>query len=60
VTGVKVPVGVLGATTVLGSHVAHGTLPFTGVALGTYAALSGGLVLAGIGMRVLARVRDNR
>ena len=58
-TGVKVPTGVLGTTAVLGSHVAHGTLPFTGVALGTYAAVSGGLVLAGIALRVLARVRDN-
>jgi hypothetical protein len=60
VTGVKVPGGVLGVTTVVGAHVAHGTLPFTGVALGTYAAVSGGLILSGIGLRVLARVRDTR
>jgi hypothetical protein len=60
VTGVKVPTGVVAATTVVGTHVAHGTLPFTGVALGTYAALSGGLIISWIGLRVLARVRDNR
>jgi hypothetical protein len=60
VTGVKVPVGVLGTTAVLGSHVARGTLPFTGIALGTYVAVSGGLILAGVALRVFARVRTDR
>jgi hypothetical protein len=54
-TGVQVPVGVLGTSAVLGSHVAQSTLPFTGVALGAYAAIGGGLVLTGIAMRLLGR-----
>jgi hypothetical protein len=40
---------------VLGSHVAQSTLPFTGIALGAYVAIGGGLVLTGIAMRLLGR-----
>jgi hypothetical protein len=40
---------------VLGSHVAQGTLPFTGIALGAYVAIGGGLVITGIAMRLLGR-----
>lgn len=56
VTGVTLPVGVLGASAVLGSHVAAGTLPFTGIALGVYAVAGGGLVLTGIALRLFGRV----
>jgi hypothetical protein len=45
---------------VLGSHVARGTLPFTGIALGTYVAVSGGLIVAGVTLRALARIRTDR
>jgi hypothetical protein len=55
VTGVKVPAGVVGASVVLGSQVAKGTLPFTGIALAAYAAIGGGLVLTGLALRVLSR-----
>jgi hypothetical protein len=54
-TGVKLPAGVVGASAVLGSHVAQSTLPFTGIALGAYVAIGGGLVVTGIAMRVFAR-----
>jgi small neutral amino acid transporter SnatA (MarC family) len=40
---------------VLSSHVAQSTLPFTGIALGAYVAIGGGLVLTGIAMRLLGR-----
>jgi hypothetical protein len=59
VTGVKVPAGVVGASVVLGSQVAKGTLPFTGIALAAYAAIGGGLVLAGLALRLLSRP-DNK
>jgi hypothetical protein len=59
VTGVKVPAGVVGASVVLSSHVAKGTLPFTGIALAAYAAIGGGLVLTGLALRVLSR-SDNQ
>jgi hypothetical protein len=55
VTGVKLPVGVAGASAVLSSHVAQSTLPFTGIALGAYVAIGGGLVITGIAMRLLGR-----
>jgi hypothetical protein len=42
----------------LGSQVAKGTLPFTGVALGVYIAVGGGLVLTGLGLRLLSRAGD--
>ena len=54
-TGVKLPAGVVGASAVLGNHVAHGTLPFTGAALGIYVAAGAGLVLTGVALRVLGR-----
>ena len=54
-TGVKLPAGVVGASAVLGSHVAHGTLPFTGVALGLYVAAGTGLVLTGLAMRLFGK-----
>ena len=57
-TGMKVPTtGVLGTTVALGSHVAKGTLPFTGIALGVYLAVGGGLVVLGVAMRLLGRAR---
>jgi hypothetical protein len=40
---------------VLSGHVAQSTLPFTGIALGAYVAIGGGLVLTGIAMRLLGR-----
>jgi hypothetical protein len=55
VTGVKLPVGVAGASAVVSGHVAQSTLPFTGIALGAYVAIGGGLVITGIVMRVLGR-----
>jgi hypothetical protein len=55
VTGVTYPVGVLGTSAVLGGHVAASTLPFTGIALGAYVAIGGGLVITGIAMRLLGR-----
>ena len=57
-TGVKLPVGVLGTSALVGSHVAKGTLPFTGIALGVYLAVGGGLVLAGLALRVIGKARD--
>jgi hypothetical protein len=54
-TGVKLPAGVVGASAVLGNHVAHGTLPFTGAALGIYVAAGTGLVLTGIAMRLFGK-----
>ena len=39
----------------LGSHVAQSTLPFTGIALGAYVAIGGGLVVTGIAMRLFGR-----
>lgn len=54
-TGVKLPAGVVGASAVLGNHVAHGTLPFTGVALGLYVVAGTGLVLTGVAMRVFGK-----
>lgn len=58
-TGVKVPAGVVGASAVLGSHVAQSTLPFTGIALGAYVAVGGGLVLTGLAVRLLARAQSD-
>lgn len=58
-TGVKLPVGVVGASAALGSQVAKGTLPFTGVALGAYIAVGGGLVLTGLALRLLSRAGDS-
>jgi hypothetical protein len=49
-TGVKGPVGVVGASAV-GSQV----LPFTGIALGIYAAIGGGLLLTGLALRLFGR-----
>jgi hypothetical protein len=57
-TGVKLPVGVLGTSALVGSHVAKGTLPFTGIALGVYLAVGGGLVLAGLALRIVGKARD--
>jgi hypothetical protein len=54
VTGVKVPAGVVGAS-VLGSQAAKGTLPFTGIALGIYAAAGGAVLLTGLALRLLGR-----
>src|SRR5438552_6615809 len=42
-TGVKVPIGVAGASAALGPHAVKGTLPFTGAALTVYAAAGGRL-----------------
>jgi hypothetical protein len=42
---------------VLSTHVAQGTLPFTGIALGLYAAIGVGLVLIGLVLRLVARAR---
>ena len=58
-TGVKLPVGVAGASAAIGSQVASGTLPFTGIALGAYIAVGSGLVLTGIAMRLISRATDN-
>jgi hypothetical protein len=55
VTGVKVPVGVLGASVVAGNEVARGTLPFTGMALAVYIVAGGGLVLTGLALRLFSR-----
>ena len=57
-TGVKLPVGVLGTSALVGSHVVKGTLPFTGIALGVYLAVGGGLVLAGLALRIVGKARD--
>ena len=54
-TGVKLPAGVVGASAVVGNHVASGTLPFTGVALGVYVVAGAGLVLTGVALRVFGR-----
>jgi len=56
-TGVKLPAGVVGASAVIGNHVASGTLPFTGAALGVYVAAGTGLVLTGVAFRVFGRSR---
>jgi hypothetical protein len=56
-TGVRVPVGVLGSSVILSNHVARGTLPFTGIALGLYAAIGFCLLLTGIALRVVSRTR---
>lgn len=58
-TGVKVPLGLTGAAGVAGAHVLHGTLPFTGLALGAYLAVGGGLVLSGVALRLLSRTTTN-
>lgn len=52
-TGMKAPVGAVGAT----AAIAHGTLPYTGLALELYVAAGAGLVLTGIVLRVLGRSR---
>ncbi|HEV7134511.1 MAG TPA: hypothetical protein VGN27_12345 [Gaiellaceae bacterium] len=39
---------------------AKSTLPFTGIALGIYAAIGGGLVLMGLALRLVASVQGNR
>jgi hypothetical protein len=57
-TGVKLPVGVLGTSAITASHVAQGTLPFTGIALGAYLAVGGGLVLTGLAFRLFAKNSD--
>lgn len=57
-TGVKAPTAVLGAS-VVATHAARGTLPFTGVALGTYLGIGTGLVLTGLVLRVVSRTRDD-
>jgi hypothetical protein len=44
---------------VLGNHVASGTLPFTGAALGLYVAAGSGLVLTGLALRVFGRTKSN-
>ena len=54
-TGIKVPAGVAGASAVLGTQVAKGTLPYTGIALGVYATLGAGLMLTGVALRVFGR-----
>jgi hypothetical protein len=54
-TGVKLPIGVLGTSALVTSHVAKGTLPFTGVALGAYLAVGGGLVLSGLALRLFGK-----
>jgi membrane associated rhomboid family serine protease len=54
-TGVKAPAGVLGASAVLGSQAANGTLPFTGVALGVYLAAGICMVLAGLALRIAGK-----
>jgi hypothetical protein len=52
-TGIKAPVGALGAT----AAVAHGTLPYTGLALELYVGAGAALVVAGIALRLLGRSR---
>ena len=54
-SGVKLPVGLVGTSAVVGSHIAKGTLPFTGLALGVYLAVGGGLVLVGLLLRLVAK-----
>ena len=56
-TGVTVPAGVMAASAVLGSHLAKGTLPFTGIALGVYVVAGGVLVLTGLALRVFSRAQ---
>jgi hypothetical protein len=58
-TGVKLPAGVVGASAVLGNHVASGTLPFTGAALGVYVAAGTGLVLTGVALRVFGKAKPH-
>jgi hypothetical protein len=55
VTGVKVPVGVLGTSALVGSHVTKGTLPFTGIALGAYLVVGGALVMTGLAFRLFGK-----
>jgi hypothetical protein len=40
---------------VFGGQVAKGTLPFTGIALGIYAAVGGALLLTGLALRLFGR-----
>lgn len=66
-TGVKAPVGVLGASVVvthakaphaaavLGGHVAQTTLPFTGVALSVYLGIALAMVIAGLVLRTFGK-----
>ena len=54
-SGMKLPVGLVGTSAVVGSHIAKGTLPFTGLALGVYLAVGGGLVLVGLLLRLVAK-----
>jgi len=56
-SGVRVPVGLVGASAVVGSHLAKGTLPFTGMALGVYLVVGGGLVLMGLVLRLFAKAK---
>jgi hypothetical protein len=58
-TGVKVPVGVAGTSALLGTHAVKGTLPFTGTALTVYAAAGGGLLLAGLALRLVSNKQDD-
>lgn len=59
-TGVKLPAGLAAAGGVLGSSVVHGTLPFTGLALGLYVAVAVGLAVVGLALRVAGRSRPER
>ena len=54
-SGMKLPVGLVGTSAVVGSHIAKGTLPFTGLALGVYLAVGGGLILVGLVLRLVAK-----
>lgn len=59
-SGVKGPAGVLGASVVMGSHAANGTLPFTGIALSVYVAVGVLLVLTGVVLRASGRTQRQR
>jgi len=50
--------GVIG-TTVLGTKIVHGTLPFTGAAVGLYLVIAASLVLAGAVFSLLGRRRTS-
>jgi hypothetical protein len=56
-TGVKAPVGVLGASVVMSSHAVKGTLPFTGIALSVYVAVGFALIMAGLVLRMAGRTQ---
>ena len=48
----------MGTSALVTSHVTKGVLPFTGIALGLYLALGGGLVLTGLTLRLFAKNTD--